>query len=334
LGWDYGFGGALANVLVTGGAGFIGSHVCKALSLAGHGVVVVDDLSRGRCGAVRYGELVTGRIHDYPLIFNILRDHAVDAVIHLAAFAYVEESTRIPEVYFENNVNGTYWLLEAMLAAGVNQIVFSSSCAVYGEAVEAKIKECHPCRPINPYGLSKLMCEKMVQQQRSQGIESICLRYFNATGADPEGELGEDHEPEPHIIPNLVRAALGEHSVSVFGLDYPTQDGSCVRDFIHVWDLAQAHVLALEQLLIGHRHERSIYNLGTGKGHSLLELIQETEEACQRPLKWEARGRRAGDPPELVADASLFEKDFNWQPQLSDIKTMIQHSLNWERTKL
>jgi UDP-glucose 4-epimerase len=324
----------LANVLVTGGAGFIGSHVCKALSLAGHGVVVVDDLSRGHSGAVRYGELVTGRVHDYPLLFNILRDRSVDAVIHLAAFAYVEESTRIPEVYFENNVNGTYWLLEAMLAAGVNQIVFSSSCAVYGEAIEAKIKESHPCRPINPYGLSKLMCEKMVQQQHSQGIESICLRYFNAAGADPEGELGEDHEPEPHIIPNLIRAALGGHGVSVFGLDYPTQDGSCVRDFIHVWDLAQAHVLALEQLLKRKTQGRTIYNLGTGRGHSLLELISATEEVCQLSLKWEGRDRRAGDPPRLVADASLFKQDFGWQPQLSDLKTMIQHSLNWERKKL
>lgn len=311
----------MAQILVTGGEGYIGRHLCKLLNQQGHLPLSLDDLSRSHFNALRFGPFIKARVHDKPTLVQALREHKIQAVIHLAAFAYVEESTRRPHLYFENNINGLYWLLEAMKEAQVKRLVFSSSCAVYGKALTPVIDESHPTLPINPYGLSKLICEELITN--TPEVNACSLRYFNVGGADPESELKEEHDPEPHILPNLIRAAKNNEPVTLFGKDHPTRDGTCIRDFIHVWDLARAHLNALEALL-SKSPIRPTYNLGGERGHSLLELVKACEKlfSTKIPINW--KPARRGDPPQLVASSQTFQNDFDWSPELSDLKTLIQ----------
>jgi len=323
----------LANILVTGAAGFIGSHVCKALQKRGHIAIGFDDLSRGHLKAVKFGPFTKGRLHEFDKLKNTLIEYDVEAVIHLAAFAYVEESTRFPEIYFENNINGTYWLLEAMSASNTRNIVFSSSCAVYGEALTDQITEDHPTCPINPYGLSKLLCEKLIENQREiNDFQTCSLRYFNVAGSDLEGELGENHEPEPHIIPNLIIAAMQGREFPIYGTDYPTHDGSCIRDYIHVWDLALAHVLSVEGLL-NRQKLNSIYNLGNNRGISVLELVRFAEKNLNKEIRVKIERRRPGDPAKLIASSHAFQQDTGWKAKHSDPESLLSSTAHWLQKK-
>ncbi|MER3484282.1 MAG: UDP-glucose 4-epimerase GalE, partial [Meiothermus sp.] len=283
------------NVLVTGGAGYIGSHTAKALHRAGFTPIVLDNLSMGHAWAVKWGPLVQADLADRGALFSAMRAHRVEAVIHFAANAYVGESMQNPAQYFRNNVTGTLNLLEAMQEAGVRHMVFSSSCATYGIPQELPIPEEHPQQPINPYGESKLMGERLLRWfGECHGLGWVALRYFNAAGADPEGDLGEEHQPETHLIPLVIGAALGVRGpVRVFGTDYPTPDGTAIRDYIHVSDLAQAHVRALEYLVQGGASQA--FNLGTGVGHSVLEVIQTVKRLGGRQVPFEEAPRRPGD---------------------------------------
>lgn len=289
-------------ILVTGGAGFIGSHTCKALARAGFLPVAFDNLSTGHRDAVRYGPFVPGDVRDAAAVERAIRLHDAEAVIHFAASAYVGESMTNPGLYYDNNLGGMIGLIAGCHAAGVDRIVFSSSCATYGVPDRLPIAETTPQVPINPYGRTKLICEGMLADHaRAHGLRFAALRYFNAAGADPEGELFERHEPETHLIPLALRAATGQGpALQVFGTDYPTPDGTCIRDYIHVSDLARAHVLALKHLLAGGETLR--LNLGTGKGVSVREIIAGIEALTGRrmPVIWSPR--RPGDPPALVAD--------------------------------
>ena len=315
----------MANILVTGGAGYIGSHTCKFLKKLGHTPVTYDNLSRGFEKLVNWGPLVKGDLLDFECLTNTMRDRQIEAVIHFAAYAYVGESMEKPEMYMENNVSGSTMLFEAMREEGVENILFSSSCAVYGESQEPFISESHPKKPINPYGLSKLMVEQILEKS---GLNHCSLRYFNVGGADPDGETGECHEPEPHILPNLLKNALNDQTISLFGNDYPTEDGTCIRDYIHVTDLAEAHGLALEALL-KNKNKNSAYNLGTGKGHSLLELTQSLESILNKKIEVEFKDRRIGDPAQLVANPERFKKEFQWNPQYSDLNSIFTTARNW-----
>ena len=319
----------MANILVTGGAGYIGSHVCKALSKAGHTPITYDNLSRGFKKSVKWGPLVQGDLHDFEKLKKTLHDHKIQAVMHFAAFAYIRESVENPQMYFQNNVDGSIMLLEAMRERGVKNIVFSSTCATYGEAQTDVIDESHPQNPINPYGLSKLMVEKiLIKYQKEYGFNFCGLRYFNAAGADPELEIGESHDPEPHIIPNIIKAGLQKTTLSIFGNNYPTPDGTCVRDFVHVSDLAQAHVLVLEKLL-SQQEIKAFYNLGNSRGYSLLELLKSTEKILNQPVSYEIKENRPGDPAKLVGCPDLFIKDLSWQQDHSSLDQIIQTAINW-----
>jgi UDP-arabinose 4-epimerase len=287
----------LQNVLVTGGAGYIGSHACKALRRAGFVPVTLDNLSSGHQSAVRWGPLVHGDLADTALITRTLREHDIAAVIHFAAYAYVGESMTQPVKYFQNNVSNTVSLLHAMQSVGVPHLVFSSSCATYGVPKHTPIDETHPQQPVNPYGESKLMVEQMLRWMSvAHPLRFVALRYFNAAGADPDGELGEQHDPETHLIPLLIDAAQGTRdAVKIFGVDYDTPDGTAVRDYIHVSDLAQAHVLALRYLLDG--GDSAAVNLGTGTGHSVRDVVRMVEQVGGCPVPAVEYARRAGDPP-------------------------------------
>lgn len=319
------------SILVTGGAGYVGSHACKALAKAGYTPVVFDNLSRGHREAVRWGPLVTGELSDRPALVAAMREHSVAAVMHFAAFAYVGESVAEPELYYRNNVIGTLNLLGAMREAGIGSIVFSSTCAVYGEPDEIPMRENVPLAPVNPYGETKLAIERALKWYGpAYGIRYAALRYFNAAGADPEGEIGEGHEPETHVIPLAIRAALGQAGpISVFGDDYPTADGSAVRDYIHVADLADAHVRALDYL--GRGGESAAINLGTGTGTSVLELIASIERIGGQRVPHNLGPRRAGDPPALVADPSLAARLLGWRARHSDIDTIVRTALAWHK---
>ena len=318
-------------ILVTGGAGYVGSHACKALADAGYRPVVYDNLSRGHREAVRWGPLVEGDLHDTARVAGALRDHGATAVMHFAAFAYVGESVTEPETYYRNNVGGTLALLEAMRRAGVGTIVFSSTCAVYGIPERLPIVETTPKAPLNPYGETKLAIERALHWYAgAYGLCFAALRYFNAAGADPAGEIGEDHDPETHLIPRVLRAALGTGDpVEVYGTDYPTPDGTAIRDYIHVADLADAHVRALGYLGAG--GENGAMNLGTGQGCSVRQVIAAVERVAGRPVPFRESARRPGDPPELVADPALARTRLGWQPRHSDLDTIIQTTLAWER---
>ncbi len=320
-------------VLVTGGAGFIGSHTCKALRAAGYTPITYDALNRGDRAAVRYGPLVVGDITDRAALDACLARYRPTAILHFAAFAYVGESVADPALYYRNNVVGSLTLLDAALAAGIDKIVFSSTCATYGTPDHLPITEATPQRPINPYGASKLMVERMLADlSAAHGLRSVSLRYFNAAGADPEGELGEDHDPETHLLPLAIMAALGSGpALQVFGQDYPTSDGTCIRDYIHVADLADAHVRALAYLERGGATLAA--NLGTGAGYSIRQILDAVEGVLGRPVPHRIAPRRPGDPPSLVADPTLAQQVLGWTPTRSDLPTIVRTAAAWLQRK-
>ena len=317
-------------VLVTGGAGYIGSHAAKALSRAGYRVVVYDNFVAGHRGAVKFGELVEGDILDAASVENALRRHNIFAVMHFAAFLDVAESVREPAKYYRNNVAGALSVLSAMAAASVKHFVFSSTCATYGEPIETPIVETHPQHPINSYGETKLAIERALPHfERAHGMSWVALRYFNAAGADPDGELGEDHSPEIHVIPRAIEAATGGRGFQVFGDDYPTPDGTCLRDYVHVADLAQAHVRALQAIV--ETRKSGAYNLGAGRPHSVREVIDMVARVSGRPVPWTLAPRRPGDPAVLYATPHKAQSELHWAPQYADLESIVRTAWNWHR---
>jgi UDP-glucose-4-epimerase GalE len=320
------------NILVTGGAGYIGSHTVRLLLERGYGVAVVDDLSKGHRRNVPADKLHELNLLNGAALAGLMRQERFDAVIHFAAFMEVGESMREPARYFRNNVGGSLSLLGAMLETGVKHIVFSSSAAVYGAPHATPIREDFPVQPASPYGESKAMTETMLRWfDEIHHVTSVTLRYFNAAGADPEGRLGEEHDPESHLIPLMLRAILTGRPVTVFGSDYDTPDGSCIRDYIHVDDLAQAHILALEHLCGGGASD--CFNVGTGVGRSVMELIGAAEKATGKQVPYIVGKRRAGDPPSLVAAADKLREALGWKPQYADLQTIIEHAWNFARKR-
>lgn len=322
------------TVLVTGGAGYIGSQCCKTLAAAGYTPVSVDNLCRGHRDAVRWGPFCQGDIRDSSFLADVIRTHRPEAVIHFAAFAYVGESVTAPALYYGNNVIGSLSLLESLRQAGVDKIVFSSTCSTYGLPRALPIDENHPQAPVNPYGWSKLMVEQALRDYAAAyGLRWVSLRYFNAAGADPEAEIGERHDPETHLIPLVLRAITDPTApLSLLGEDYDTPDGTCIRDYVHVQDLATAHLDALAYLSAG--GAPVALNLGTGRGHSVREVIACAERITGRPVPWEGRPRRPGDPPHLVADASRAQRILGWQPAWPQIEDMIAHAWAWHQKPL
>jgi UDP-glucose 4-epimerase len=324
------------TILVTGGAGYIGSHAVLALQQAGYEVIVLDNLVYGHreiAEDVLKVELIVGDTNDRSLLDNLFASRNIAAVMHFAAYAYVGESVTDPAKYYHNNFVGTLTLLEAMLAASVKTFVFSSTCATYGVPTTVPIPEDHPQDPINPYGATKLMIERVLKDfNAAYNFKSVCFRYFNAAGADPEGRLGEDHNPETHILPLVLLTALGKReSVSIFGTDYPTPDGTCVRDYIHVTDLAQAHVLGLEYLLNG--GEATIFNLGNGNGFSVREVIETARQITGREIQAIECDRRPGDPPALVGSSDRAREILGWNPQYANLSQIISHAWNWHQKR-
>jgi len=317
------------KILVTGGAGYIGSHACKALAKAGYTPIAYDNLVYGHRAAVRWGPLVEADLADQATLAETLARFEIAAVMHFAAFAYVGESMTNPQLYFHNNVVNTLTLLDSMVDHGVRDIVFSSTCATYGEPTKVPIAEDHLQVPVNPYGESKLAVEKILGwYQKAYAIRFAALRYFNAAGADPDGEIGEDHDPETHLIPLAIEAALGRgKELQIFGTDYPTPDGTAVRDYIHVTDLAEAHLLALARLTAGATDLR--LNLGTGQGHSVREVLGAVEKISGRKVPAREVGRRPGDPPALVADARKAGEVLGWRPTYAALETIVEHALRW-----
>jgi UDP-arabinose 4-epimerase len=317
------------RVLVTGGAGYIGSQTAKALAQAGHEIVVLDNLSAGHRWAVKWGPCVEGDLADAALVTAALKTYGIDAVMHFAASIQVGESVLDPKKYFWNNVVNTLRLLDAMTETGVAHIVFSSSAAVYGDPEKVPIPEDHPTRPVNPYGDTKLMMERALKWYgAAYGLRWTALRYFNAAGADPDGELGEEHDPESHLIPLVIRAALGRSPyVEVYGTDYATADGTAIRDYIHIVDLAEAHVKALEYLARG--GESMALNLGTGQGHSVREVIAAVAKVAGGNVPTRGASRRAGDSPALVADPTKAMSVLNWKPKLSGLDQIVESAWRW-----
>jgi UDP-glucose-4-epimerase GalE len=317
------------NVLVTGGAGYIGSHACKALARAGFHPIAYDNLSSGHEWAVQWGPLETGDLLDWKRLDAVFSQYRPSAVLHFAAFAYVGESVGNPLKYYRNNVDGTLNLIKVMLEHGVGKIVFSSTCATYGLPQEVPISEEHPQRPMSPYGKSKLMVEQILRDcGAAYGLRSIYLRYFNAAGADPEGEIGEVHEPETHLIPLVLEAAAGwRPCITIHGSDYETHDGTCIRDFVHVTDLGEAHVLALKALDLG-SDLTTYYNLGTGKGFSVRQVIETARQITNRQITVREGPRRPGDPPFLLADARQSTK-LGWSAHHSDLHEIIATAWHW-----
>ncbi|MCL1853784.1 MAG: UDP-glucose 4-epimerase GalE [Peptococcaceae bacterium] len=303
-------------ILITGGCGYIGSHINKQLHSAGFDTVVLDNLSTGHADAARWGRFVRGDLCDADMVAAVLKEWPIEAVLHFAAFSLVEESVRDPQKYYRNNIGGTLNLLEAMLAAGVYKMVFSSSGAVYGLPSETPIPETHATAPLNPYGYTKNIIERVLRDyQQAYGMNSVALRYFNAAGADNDGELCERHDPETHLIPSLLKGLKAGRAVTIYGEDYPTPDGTCVRDYIHVKDLAHAHVLALQKLLAGPCADA--YNLSTGHGCSVRDVVGTVEEVTGQRLEVVAAERRAGDPPVLVGDPAKAKRELGWQTRYS-----------------
>ena len=319
----------MSRVLVTGGAGYIGSHAVRALREGGHAVVVLDDLSAGHAQSVPPGvPLIRAATHDQRLVAETLREHRIDAVMHFAAWLSVADSVRDPLGYYHNNVAGSLALLAAMVEANVKRLVFSSSCAVYGEPDQVPIVESMETRPINAYGETKLAIERALPHlERAYGLRWIALRYFNASGAHPDGTIGEDHDPEIHLIPRAIFAARGGPSLSVFGTDYSTPDGTCVRDYIHVSDLSDAHVQALAALEGG--CASSAYNAGTGQGHSVMQVIETVERVVGTPVEWSASARRPGDPAVLFASSDRLQRDLGWTPRYPSLETIVRHAWQW-----
>ena len=320
--------GADGTILVSGGAGYIGSHVAKALVAAGRRVVVYDDLSAGHREAVRWCDLVVGGIHDESRLADTMAGYGVSAVMHFAAWLSVGDSVRDPAGYYRNNVEGTLALLRAMLSRSVAHLVFSSTAAVYGHPEETPITERHPTRPINAYGDTKLAVERALSHyDGAYGLRSVALRYFNAAGADPGGELGEDHRPEYHLIPRAIEAALGSGSLQVYGEDYPTPDGTCLRDYVHVSDLAEAHVLALGRLEQG--GASTAYNLGIGTPFSVRQVIEAVERVSARRVPWTTAPRREGDPAVLFASSERIRTELGWRPRFTDLDAIVASAWRW-----
>lgn len=327
---------AQPTILVTGGAGYIGSHTVQALKQAGYEVVILDNLVYGHRDLVEQVlqvELIEGNTNDRDLLDNLFKSREIAAVMHFSAYAYVGESVSNPAKYYRNNVIGTITLLEAMLAAEVKKFVFSSTCATYGVPEVVPIPEDHPQNPINPYGATKLMVERILSDfSQAYDFKSVRFRYFNAAGADPNGLLGEDHNPETHLIPLVLQTALGKReSISIFGSDYPTADGTCVRDYIHVSDLADAHVLGLEYLLKG--GDSAFFNLGNGNGFSVKEVIETARLVTGKDIKAVECDRRPGDPPALIGSAEKARKILDWQPQYTNLKDIIIHAWEWHKKR-
>lgn len=322
------------NILVTGGAGYIGSHACKALALAGYTPISYDNLVYGHRWAVRWGPLEEGDIADRARLDAVIERYRPAAVMHFAAYAYVGESVQDPGKYYRNNVAGTLTLLEAMRDHGIDKLIFSSTCATYGIPESVPIREDHPQRPINPYGASKLMIERMLQDfETAHGLHSIALRYFNAAGADPDGEIGEAHDPETHLIPLVLDAAAGRRpAITVYGDDYDTPDGTCIRDYIHVSDLADAHVLALRALENG--AATTAYNLGNGQGFSVHEVIAAAEAVSARRVPVEIGVRRSGDPARLVGEATRAHESLGWQPRFTQLDSILTTAWKWSQVPL
>ncbi len=324
------------TILVTGGAGYIGSHAVLALINAGYEVIILDNLVYGHRDLVEKVlkvELIVGDISDRPLLDKLFASRDIAAVMHFSAYAYVGESVTDPAKYYRNNVIGTITLLEAMLAASIKNFVFSSTCATYGVPHTVPIAEDHSQNPINPYGATKLMVERILQDfDVAYGLKSVCFRYFNAAGADPTGLLGEDHQPETHLLPLVLMAALGKRdSVAIFGTDYPTPDGTCIRDYIHVTDLADAHILGLEYLLKG--GNTTVFNLGNGQGFSVKEAIDTAREVTGREIKVVMSDRRLGDPPTLVGSSDKARNILGWKPKYPALKEILTHAWKWHQQR-
>ncbi|HWS77956.1 MAG TPA: UDP-glucose 4-epimerase GalE [Thermomonas sp.] len=319
------------TILVVGGAGYIGSHMVKLLRRSGFRAVVADDLSSGRREAVPGAELQVGDIGDAGFVDALLATVQPAAVMHFASFIQVGESVADPAKYYRNNVTATQTLLDGMRAHRIARFIFSSTAAIFGDPAYVPIDEAHPKQPINPYGRSKWFVEQLLEDyDRAYGLKSVCLRYFNAAGADPDGELGECHEPETHLLPLILQVASGRRPhIGVYGEDYATPDGTCVRDYIHVSDLCDAHLLALRQLLAGGGSAR--YNLGNGNGYSVREVIDAARRVTGHPIPMVAGPRREGDPPVLVADARAAREALGWQPRFGDLDTIVAHAWAWER---
>ncbi len=322
-------------ILVTGGAGYIGSHTVKELLRRGYEVVVYDNLSTGHPELVLTEEFVRGDLLDLGELRRTFARYQIEAVLHFAAACRVDESVEDPQKYYQNNVIGGLYLLQAMLEHGTRLLIFSSSAAVYGDPVELPIPEDHPKRPTSPYGRTKWIFEQILEDYaRAYGLRYIALRYFNAAGSDPEGELGERHQPETHLIPIVLEAALGRRPrVEIYGTDYPTPDGSPIRDYIHVSDLAIAHVLALERLQAG-KVEGGAYNLGIGRGYSVREVIEVSERVTGRSIEAVEAPRRAGDPAILVADPRRAMEELGWQPRFRKLEEIVQTAWEWMRRQV
>lgn len=320
--------------LVVGGAGYIGSQMILSLLEANHKVIVLDDLSTGFRDAVMGPDFIQCSLADTALLDQVFREHEIDAVMHFASFIQVAESVREPSKYYRNNVSNTQNLLDAMVRHAVKKFIFSSTAAIYGEPQYVPLDLLHPKNPINPYGRSKWMVEQMLEDyDLAYGVKSICLRYFNVAGADPQARMGERHEPETHLIPLVLRAASGRApSIKVFGRDYDTPDGTCIRDYIHVVDLCQAHLLALEQLK--NNPQSAQYNLGNGNGFSVQEVIDVAKRVTKKHITVIDEPRRAGDPARLVADSSVAIEKLCWKPQYPDLHDIIKHAWAWELTSL
>lgn len=319
------------NILVTGGAGYVGSHAARLLTREGHRVWVYDNVSRGHAAATQGLPLVRGNLSDRELLAQTMREHKIEAVMHFAAFALVGESVTDPNLYYENNVVGSLRLLQAMRDAEVTKIVFSSTTATYGEPEKSPIAETTPQHPINPYGFSKLAVEHLLDDfAAAYGIGFAALRYFNASGAAADGVIGEDHRPESHLIPIVLQVALGQRErITIFGDDYPTPDGTCIRDYIHVDDLASAHLKALTRLQPGKGLKM---NLGSGVGYSVQQVIEMCREVTGHAIPAVIGPRRPGDPPALVADSSLARRTLDWQCCYSDLRTIVTSAWNWHRS--
>ena len=319
------------NILVCGGAGYIGSHMCKMLCENGHVVTVFDNLSTGHREACKWGALVEGDLLDKPSLHSLFKGSAFDAVMHFSAKSLVGESMSDPALYYRNNVVGTLNLLEAMRTHEVNRFVFSSSASTFGNPIKALIDETHPQSPINPYGETKLIIERfLVYSAQAYGLDSVSLRYFNAAGADPAGEIGESHNPETHLIPNVLKALCEDgRRLKIFGDDYDTKDGTCIRDYIHINDLCSAHLSAVVYMV--HEHGAKGFNLGNGQGFSIMEVVKAAEDVTGRKIPFDREPRRLGDPPSLVADSGRARKELGWQPRHVDIAAIIHSAWQWHR---
>jgi len=319
------------TIMVVGGAGYIGSHMVKDLLQANYRVITLDNLSTGHRDLLLGGKLIEGNLGDTTLLNKIFSDHRIDVVMHFAAYSIVGESVKNPVEYYRNNVANTIELLDAMVQHNVKRFIFSSSAAVYGEPREVPIKEEHPLRPTNPYGATKVAIEKMLSDfDSAYGLKYVSLRYFNAAGADASGKIGERHDPETHLIPLILKVAMGErNSIKIFGTDYTTRDGTCIRDYIHVSDLTQAHFLAVEKLIAG--GESAIYNLGNNRGYSVREVIDIAAKVTGKQIPTIEDGRRSGDPAVLIANSDKIRKELGWQPRFEDLETILRTAWVWRQ---